>query len=185
MLYWQSKEKERQYSRIDPQATTTTKQNGVMHDSVLSVDNKWVRAINDVQFKHENKELGRHEVSCTARGLFFFPVGALVETVIVSCACPSSSASFFPSAGPTPRRRFRVPDCTFSIRTPSSLSSLVRSCNNCTSFETEFGVTAVLAGPAGSPTTSGADPPRFGHPADVILTVIVVVVGYEEARRAN
>ena len=32
------------------------------------------------------------------------------------------------------------------------------------------------------PTTSGADPPHFGRSGDVILTVFVVVVGYEEVR---
>ena len=34
-------------------------------------------------------------------------------------------------------------------------------------------------------TTSGADPPRFGRSADVMLTAVVVVVGYEEVRRVN
>ena len=138
--------------------------------------------MNDVRCK--TRKRGARSVAGATRGLYFFPVGPLVATVIVSCTRPSFSASFFPSifaAGPAPRRYFRVPDCTFRIRTPSSRSSLARSRNTRASFKSD-GVTARRLDRIDLLTTSGADPPRFGHSADVVLAVIVVVVSYEEAR---
>ena len=53
---------------------------------------------------------------------------------------------------------------------------------NQTSIESEFGVTARWLDRMDLLTTSGADPPRFGNSADVVLAVIVVVVSYEEVR---
>ena len=126
--------------------------------------------------------IGCHEVSCTARGLFLFPVGPLVTTVIVSCACPSSSASFFPSPGPAPRHRFRVPDCTFrSVHPPPSAPSRAPAITALHSRANSESQPCRLDR-MDLPTTSGADLPHFGRSADVILTVFVVVVGYEEVR---
>ena len=141
------RKEERQNSPIDPQATTTTKQNGAVHNSVLSADSKRVRATNDVRCETSEEpevRIGYHEASYATRDIFFFPVSTLVATVIVPCTCPSSSALFFPSRfapGPAPRRRLRISNRTFSMRTYTSLSSLVRSCNNRTSFEFAAGWT--------------------------------------------
>ena len=127
------KKEERWYGRIDSQATTPATE-------VPSANSKRVRSTRTTsETDQENEEqgvrIGCYEASCTARGPFLFPVDLLVATIIMSCTCPSSSASFFPSifaAGSAPQRRFRAPACTFSIRVLSSLSSLVHSCCDCT-----------------------------------------------------
>src|SRR5258706_1537942 len=101
------------------------------------------RTTSDTEQESEEQDvrIRCYDASCTARGLFLFPVGPLVATAMMSCICPSSSASFFPSifaVGPAPRRRFRAPGCTLSIRVPSSLRSLARSCSDRPSYESEF-----------------------------------------------
>ena len=166
MLYGQSKKRRAAVRRIDLQATATTTQNGVMHNSVLSVGSKWIRATSDIRC--ETRKRGARSISGVTRSLPL-PSGPISRHSYCDMRLSILFRVAISLASPKPRRRFSVPDCTSSIRTPPhsapSRAPAITGLHSRVNSESQPCWSDWMDLP-----TSGADPSRFGRSADVILT---------------